>query len=670
MSNLTGSLERFALPVLLVEPESSIIVEMNTAAATLCGSRAAGRRLVDFLGLPSQATRALLSAGMSVGLCEKPVQWTIVGGAPRDVVIDAWAWPESRRPLLLVVVRDVSQRVLLVQTLERTQRLLDFCTKASALATAQPRVSDPFDAICRLAVTTGIAVGARITHVAANGLTQSVSAAGHVSRTGVDGAVLGVQEIPFAGATGARGELQLFHLKQQLPIADEPLLAHLVGLLASELDAHVRAEGPEPPAPAATVQADEGRLGVFEFRMERGEGTCNEDFALMLGYDPSTFELTYTWWQSHIHPDDLPRVLEHRQAMLHGELRQLHTEFRMRTADGQYRWLRAAVHATDPDSRGHPRRLIGTHTDITTQRTTEHAAARRGRGAHATLEMPALAESLEPMAFLQAGLDIAERLTDSRIGFLHFVKGPQQDIELVTWSTATLQSYCTMSEGSRHYPLAKAGIWADACRTRRAIIVNDYAGHIGRTSLPEGHAFLDRFTVVPVIERGAVVMLIGVGNKKVDYDEVDTMSLQILADEIWRLYRWRQDEAALRKASQFHQVLLESLESAVFTCDRDGQVTMHNRVAREWLGVPVDARAPISSADLVPLLHTADGARPLRAEEMPLLRLLAGAEVRGEELRLRVPDRPDRLCRCVGRRWADKTGQSLGALLVMQEVSA
>ncbi len=140
-------------------------------------------------------------------------------------------------------------------------------------------------------------------------------------------------------------------------------------------------------------------------------------------------------------------------------------------------------------------------------------------------------------------LEIAVRLTNSSIGYLHFLNDDQNTISLITWNKAALE-HCTAHHDS-HYPLDAAGIWADAARLKQPVIHNDYQGMAGKKSYPEGHAHLIRHMSVPVIEGGKVRMIIGVGNKAGDYDDLDAMQAQILANEIQRIVSVRRSEEKL-----------------------------------------------------------------------------------------------------------------------------
>lgn len=150
-----------------------------------------------------------------------------------------------------------------------------------------------------------------------------------------------------------------------------------------------------------------------------------------------------------------------------------------------------------------------------------------------TLGLLHLVEQSSLDRIIQQALDDAVRLTDSRIGYLHFVNADQATIRLYTWSTGTMK-ICTAVEAT-HYPLAQAGIWVDCVHRREPVIHNDYAAEPGRKGLPDGHVALIRDLGVPVFEDGRVAAVLGVGNKEELYDHYDVELTQLLAGTIWSI---------------------------------------------------------------------------------------------------------------------------------------
>ena len=178
-------------------------------------------------------------------------------------------------------------------------------------------------------------------------------------------------------------------------------------------------------------------------------------------------------------------------------------------------------------------------------------------------EILSMSERLEKMTereIIQQGLETAVQLTESKIGYFHFINDDQNSIELVTWSKATLENYCQAAYDN-HYPIEQAGIWADCARLRQPVVHNDYPNSPIKRGLPEGHAALHRHMSVPVLESNHVRIITGVGNKTAPYDEHDTRLLQLLANDIWKLIQrkradteLRESERRLREAQQMAQI--------------------------------------------------------------------------------------------------------------------
>ena len=187
--------------------------------------------------------------------------------------------------------------------------------------------------------------------------------------------------------------------------------------------------------------------------------------------------------------------------------------------------------------------------DVTERRQSQLKLAQQMRRSSVLLELPKKAEVLGEKDFMQFALERAEELTESVIGFMHFVNDDEATIELVAWSSSTLAKYCTAAFDN-HYPITEAGIWADAARERRAIVINDYASAPNKHGLPAGHSTLNRLLSIPVMEGGKVKMMTGVGNKARDYSDYDVETVQLIGNEAWRIVQRNRTELALHQAAQ------------------------------------------------------------------------------------------------------------------------
>src|SRR5512137_682005 len=187
---------------------------------------------------------------------------------------------------------------------------------------------------------------------------------------------------------------------------------------------------------------------------------------------------------------------------------------------------------------------------------------------------------------LVATLDLAEELTGSRIGFLHFVGDDQTSLWLQAWSTRTTQRMCTAEGAGAHYPIQKAGVWADCVRSRRPVVHNDYANLPERRGLPAGHAAVVRELTVPVLRSGRVVAVLGVGNKPDDYDDADVEDVAALADLAWDIAARKRAEEGHRAAAAYARNLLEASLDPLVTISPEGKITDVNAATVQVTGVP------------------------------------------------------------------------------------
>lgn len=155
----------------------------------------------------------------------------------------------------------------------------------------------------------------------------------------------------------------------------------------------------------------------------------------------------------------------------------------------------------------------------------------------------------------------AIKLTKSDIGWLGFVNEDETQMCVSSWSDSG-SSRCSMSNIQRCYQIAQGGLWAQAIRERRPIIINDYASpNPYSNALPPGHVNISRFLNVPIFDRERIVAVISVANKNEDYDESDINQLRLLIGGLWRNIQSRQAEESLRQS--------EECFSKAFHCNPD-----------------------------------------------------------------------------------------------------
>ena len=162
----------------------------------------------------------------------------------------------------------------------------------------------------------------------------------------------------------------------------------------------------------------------------------------------------------------------------------------------------------------------------------ESDSDRRVSDARARLIEYAASHTLDEL--FERTLDEAEALTESAIGFYDFVDPDQLSLTLQHWSSRTKEC-CAVRGKGQHSPLASGGVWVECVNARTPVVHNDYQSLPNRHELPEGHVDLARVLVVPVVRRDVVRAILGVGDKRTDYDLTDVEVAGRLASLAWDL---------------------------------------------------------------------------------------------------------------------------------------
>ena len=185
---------------------------------------------------------------------------------------------------------------------------------------------------------------------------------------------------------------------------------------------------------------------------------------------------------------------------------------------------------------------------------------------------------------LQNALDELCALTESLVGFFHFVEADQRTLWLQTWSTRTLKEFCSAEGKGQHYDIDQAGVWVDCVREGRPVIHNDYASLPHRKGLPDGHAPVIREMVFPIMRKQKIVAIIGVGNKETDYTEDDVTYASRLADLIWDVTERKRVEEELRRSEARYRSILEDQTELICRYLPDGRLSYVNEAYARYYG--------------------------------------------------------------------------------------
>ncbi|TXE06527.1 PAS domain S-box protein [Gelidibacter salicanalis] len=113
-------------------------------------------------------------------------------------------------------------------------------------------------------------------------------------------------------------------------------------------------------------------IGVWEFDAIANQIHFSSGSKNIIGVTDPKFGSHRDAWNDRVHPDDRERYLSDFQNHLRGLVPMYENEHRVRCEDGSYKWIRDRGKIVEWDSHNNPKRIIGTHTDITKHKLNEN----------------------------------------------------------------------------------------------------------------------------------------------------------------------------------------------------------------------------------------------------------------------------------------------------------
>lgn len=318
------------------------------------------------------------------------------------------------------------------------------------------------------------------------------------------------------------------------------------------------------------------KIGGWEFDVATQEQVWTEEVYRIHEVD-MTYKPTVSKGIDFYTPLSKPVIeLAVQRAIEYGE--PFDVELEIITAKGNHRW----VHAVGKADQGQGK-IIGTFQDITARKQAEEQIRLNETRLRSLLDIMQH-RSKTTQEFLDYALDEAIKITQSKIGYIYFYNEDSRQFILNTWSKDVMKE-CTITNPQTCYELDKTGIWGEAVRQRKPIVLNDFqAAHPLKKGYPEGHAHLNKFMTVPVLKDDVIVAVVGVANKSQNYDEADVIQLTLLMDAVWKSVDIKMAEERLRESEERIRAIADSAHDSIIIIDENGNVSYWNPASERIFG--------------------------------------------------------------------------------------
>ncbi len=378
-----------------------------------------------------------------------------------------------------------------------------------------------------------------------------------------------------------------------------------------------------------------GRMGIWDWEIEKDKITWSDTLYAIHGMEKGEGSMDLAAFLRFIHPED------------HGMLRTaidnavnegapFEVEFRAVRPGGEVRWLFS--NATVVREEGVAIRILGATVDVTERKQTELQLRERTR----TLEiLNEVGEDLvgdrDLNSIVQAVTDAGRSISGAEFGAFFFNVKDDEGGSYMLYTLSGLPR-----EAFANFPMPRnTEIFAPTFSGRSILRIHDvlqdarYGRNKPYKGMPPGHPPVRSYLSVPVISRNGEVLgglfyghsTPGVFTASAEETILALAAQAAMAIDNSNLYQalqreleaQRQGRQALQASEELLRHVVESLPVAMFTCDRNGTVLVHNEALTQLIGstpkVGVD-----KWRDLVTHYNT-DGS-PIGEKEYPLARAL------------------------------------------------
>jgi PAS domain S-box-containing protein len=364
-----------------------------------------------------------------------------------------------------------------------------------------------------------------------------------------------------------------------------------------------------------------GGVGVWDWNAATNQTYWSETMWPLYDLEPGSATPSNDLWRLRMHPEDRSRVASSIAHLLDSDASEYRDSFRIPLADGADRWIEVVARVTRNPA-GQPVRMTGVNIDITASRQAELA----------------LRESDERL----------RRATEAaRIVVWEWE--PESDRIVTTDNFAAIYGQPTLDAGAQGISLVHP---------------DDRARHLAivRRAVAEETGFHAEFRIIRP-DSGEIVWLEERAFALPPSSSGGARLLGVAVDVTER----KLAEEALRQSEARLAAVLEQLPVAVGLTDDQGRWTLTNALMDRYVGDTLPSRDP----DARPRWQAWDEqGQPIPPDAWPGARALRGESVAAMDFLYTASSGEERWVRQSAAPFRDGEGQTIGAIVVVQDIDA
>jgi len=327
---------------------------------------------------------------------------------------------------------------------------------------------------------------------------------------------------------------------------------------------------------------EQSAIGMYQSTLDGKILRANKQFSALIGYTQS--ELQNKTYVDITYPDDIAKEQLVLTTIKNSGYYHANIEKRYIKKDGKHFWGKLKISLITTNTVGGRVQYFNCLVeDITKQKAKDEQNKFNEERLQSLVNvLQYRADSVQEM--LNHTLNEATKLTDSKFGYIYLYDESKEEFTLNTWSSKVIDN-CSVVAPPKVYHLNETGIWGEAVRQRKHIIVNDFqVPNPLKKGYPKGHVQIFKYLTVPVFEKDTIVGVVGVANKRSDYKQTDVLQLTLLMDSVWKVLGQKKAEQELRKREKFLSKIFEILPIGLWLTDKSGNILSGNPAGQKIWG--------------------------------------------------------------------------------------
>ncbi|MCD6565296.1 MAG: PAS domain-containing protein [Bacteroidales bacterium] len=163
--------------------------------------------------------------------------------------------------------------------------------------------------------------------------------------------------------------------KEQLLIELGKLNAKIVELEKSKIEKKRIEEECAKTRERLELAMNAGEHGFWDWNLDTNDIYFSPGYYTMLGYEPGELPMRLETWVDLMHPDDKKTIVPEVENYVKNA-QTYEVEFRLKTKDGNWRWISGKGKSFEKDKDGVSHRAVGVHVDITERNQAEEELKR------------------------------------------------------------------------------------------------------------------------------------------------------------------------------------------------------------------------------------------------------------------------------------------------------